>query len=955
MTKQFPAVVVLACAQLVSGCSIAGLRRQPDEWSRPLPVDTQVVTGVLDNGLKYYIRANREPESRAELRLAVDAGSVLEDPDQLGLAHVLEHMAFNGTSRFARNDLVDYLESVGMRFGPDINAYTSYDETVYTLTLPTDSAGVLETGFEILEDWAHGITLDPAEIDRERGVVIEEWRLAQSAAARMQREQLPVLMRRSRYARRDPIGTFESLTTFTHEALRRFYRDWYRPDLMAVVAVGDFDVARVEALIRERFGAIPPAESPRRRRAFDVPAHDETLVSVATDPEATSTSVSLYLKRRPEKWTTIGSVRQWLIESLASSMLTNRLSERTQRPDSPFLDVSSFHGRFIRPLSAHVLNVRVPEGGVSRGLEALLREAERAARHGFTATELEREKREMMRYVERRHAEREKTTSSSFAAEYVSHFLYGGTPMDVSDEYRLHQELLPGITVEDVNASAVPWMEAGDRVVLVRARAREGTSVPDEAELARVAVAVESDPLRPYTDSLSAAPLVPDAPEPGRVVAETVHPGVGVTEWVLSNGARVLLKPTDHREEEILFAGRSPGGTSLVPDEDYVAALTATAVVQAGGLGELSGTELRKRLAGTVAGVGADIGEYEEWVSGAASPRDLETMFQLTYLKFTSPRKDTTAFLAYQQQARAALENRSASPESEFSDTLRVTLAQHHPRVRPPGPALFDSLDLHRSLEIYRERFGDASDFTFYLVGRFDPDSVRPLVERYLASLPSLHREEEWRDLGIRPPRGVVKRVVRRGLENKGITQLVFTGAMAYDPEALHLLRSLGDLLRIRLREELREELSGTYGVSVRTSGSSRPVPQYQLSIAFGSAPDRIDELTAVIFDELRALQGRGPTEHDVAKVREMQLRAREVDARTNQFWISQILAHDQNDWPLREIAAGPRRIAALAPAGLREAARRYVDPTNYVQVTLVPEESPAPGVETRRSPEPRR
>lgn len=929
------AALTILVLYALAGCALAAPR--PASLAEPLPRDTAVVIGTLPNGLRYYVRANPEPEDRAELRLAVNAGSILEDPDQRGLAHFLEHMAFNGTERFARNELVDYLESVGMRFGPDINAYTSFDETVYMLTLPTDSADVLETGLEILDEWARGITLDPEEIERERGVVIEEWRLRQNAASRMQRDQFPVLMGRSRYSGRDPIGTRRSLETFDEEALRRFYRDWYRPDLMAVVAVGDFDPAAVEAMIHERFGDIPRPVEPRTRRDYDVPSHEETLVSIATDPEATASTVSLYLKRRPVEWVTTETFRRWLAESLANSMLTNRLSEITQRPGAPIIDVSSFHGRFIRPLSAHVLSARVPEGGVVEGLEALLTEAERAARHGFTATELEREKREMLRYAEQRYVERSKKTSSSFASEYVSHFLYGGTPISPTDEYELYVRLLDEVTLEDVDGAAAPWMRKGDRVVLIRAPEEEGVAIPSESALRAAVLDVEHRDLEPYLDARSELPLIGELPPPGRIVNETAVADAGVTVWELSNGARVLLKPTDHREEEILFAARSPGGLSLLEDDDYIAGLTATAVVQAGGLGELSSTELRKRLAGMFVGLGADIGETHEGLSGAAAPREIETLFKLVHLKFTAPRVDSSAFVAYGEQARTALSNRAAAPESAFEDTLRVVMAQHHPRVRPPTPAVFDSLDLWRSLEIYRDRFADASDFTFYLVGSFEPDSLRPLVERYLASLPALYRNEGWRDLGIRPPRGVVTRTVRRGMEEKGLTQLVFTGDMVVEPDSLQVLSVLGDVLGIRLREVLREELGGTYGVSVRAAGSRVPVPRYQVSIGFGSAPERIEELTGVIFDEIERLSTQGPTLHDVSKVQEMQIRAREVEVESNQFWIAQLLSFDQHGWPLGEILDGSARITAVTPEQVRAAAARYLDPENHVRVSLVP------------------
>jgi zinc protease len=904
----------------------------------PLPMDAGVQIGTLENGVTYYIRANQEPPERAELRLVVNAGSVLEDADQLGLAHVVEHMAFNGTRNFERQEIVDYLESIGMRFGPDVNAYTSFDETVYMLTLPTDSAGVLEKGFQILEDWAWGITFDSLMVEKERGVVTEEWRLGQGAGTRLRDRQFPILTRRSRYAERLPIGTRESLATFDHEALRRFYEDWYRPDLMAVVAVGDFDADRVEALIEHHFGRIPPHPDPRPRREFGVPVHRETLFSVATDPELTNTSVNLYLKRQPKPWLTRAAYQDWIAESLATSMLVNRLSEYTQLPMSPFLDVSSFHGRFIRPLATHVLSVRTPNGGAERGLEMLLLEVERAGRHGFAQTELEREKREMLRSMQQRYAERDQTTSSSFAADYSAHFLYGGVPLDLDTEYELYRELIPQISLGAVNRKARDWSRASDRVILVSAPEREGLARPSHARIQRVIESSARRGVRPYEDAFSDLPLVASAPVPGEIVAEREIEEIGVHEWQLGNGARVILKPTRFREDQVLFAARSPGGTSLVDDEDYFAALTATAVVQSGGLGELSPTDLRKRLAGTIAGVGADIGETHQGLSGAASPLDLDILFQLIYLRFTAPRMDTTAFLAYQAQARASLANRSASPEAAFQDTLRVTLAQHHPRARPTSSEMFSELDLHRSFEIYRDRFADAGDFTFYFVGNFEPDSLRPFVEEYVASLPSLGRTQSWIDRGVRPPTGVVHRTVRRGLEQKAAVQLVFTGGFDFNRENIYALQTLADVLRLRLRENLREELGGTYGVDVRAAANHEPLPQYQFSVGFGSDPHRVDELVAAVFAEIERLHAEGVPESDLEKVREMQFRSREVDLRQNHFWLTQLLNYDRFGWELSQIPATPLRTTTITPQLVQEAAAAFLDPRNYVRVTLLPE-----------------
>lgn len=927
-----PATLLLLC--LLPGCASLGLSR----GSEPLPIDRSVRIGTLDNGLRYYIHQNREPRARAELRLVVNAGSVLEARDQLGLAHLVEHMAFNGTDHFEKQALVDYLERIGMRFGPDINAYTSFDETVYQLTVPTDSAGPLATGLQILDDWARGISFDSVEVEKERGVVIEEWRLGQGAGSRLQEKQFPVLLRGSRYADRLPIGTRESLEEFSPAAARRFYRDWYRPELMAVVAVGDFDADSMEAAIRERFSALPSREGPERRQ-YLVPSHRETLVSIATDEEATAATVSINMKRPPSEWTTVEDYRRWIIETLASGMMTDRLSEWTQKPDSPFLDVSSFHGRFLRPLSAFVLSARVPATGVERGLQELLREMTRVRQHGFTDSELEREKSQLLRRAEQRHAERHRTTSASYAADYTAHFLYGGTLISDEDEYQLYRSLVPGITLGMVNAVADDWMQTENRVILVNMPESDSIRPPRQERLETIVRSADRARTTPYADARSTDPLLGRLPEPGRIVEERTYGELGITEWRLGNGARVLLKPTDFRDDELLLVARSPGGSSQVSDDDYLAALTASAVVQAGGLGQLSQVELRKLLAGTVAGVGADVSETHEGLSGAASVRDMETLFQLAHLKFQAPRRDSLAIEAYRQHARSTIALRSADPDQAFADTLRALLSQYHPRAMPLTPADFDRLDIDRSFEIYRDRFADASDFTFYLVGSFSLDSIRPLVITYLASLAGIDREEQARDVGIRAPEGVVTRTLHRGSEPRARTQIVFTGPVEFDRDRLYELDLLSGVLRLRLRESLREELSGTYGVSVGAGAVGDPRPRFQVSIGFGSEPERMPELTRAVFAVVDSLRTVGPRPDDLLKVKEMELREREVALRTNQFWIERMLSYDQHGWPLEDILDLPEWLARADAATVRDAALRYTDPTRYVQVTLLPAE----------------
>ncbi|HEU4562107.1 MAG TPA: insulinase family protein [Longimicrobium sp.] len=906
-----------------------------------LPRDTSVVIGRLPNGLTYYVRRNAEPPKRAELRLVVNAGSILEDPDQRGLAHFVEHMAFNGTRRFPKHQIVEFLESVGMRFGPDVNAYTSFDETVYMLTLPTDTAGVLAKGLDILEDWAAGITFDSAEVRRERGVVVEEWRQGRGAGARIRDKQFPVLFSGSRYAERLPIGDPEILRNAPAETIRRFYHDWYRPDLMAVVAVGDFDPAQVEAMIRERFGRIPARPNPRQRTVFGVPAHPETRYSVATDREASGTSIDVVRKVPARIRRTAALYREGVVESLYAWMLDRRLSDITQRPDAPFLDVSTYRGSLVRPVDAYYLSARVPSGGAARGLSALLAEGERAARFGFTQPELDRTRADLLRQWEQIYAERTKETSADFAGRYTGHFLYGGSLLSTSIEYALNRDLIPGIRLAEVDSAARRAFAATNRAVLVIAP--DTTPVPDERRLAALVDSVGRATLTAYADTVSSAPLLDREPAPGRIVSTTTIAAIGVTEWRLQNGVRVVLKPTDFKRDEILLSGRSPGGTSLLPDSVLRHAQAAGAAVAVGGVGRLSATDLTKRLAGRAASVGTGVGDLSETVSGYASPRDVETLFQLVYLYMTQPRRDTAAWQAYLQRGRTAMRDRGASPEGAFRDTLNAVLTQNHPRERPFSAATFDSLSLDRSLAIYRERFADAGDFTFYLVGAFHPDSVRPYVERYLGGLPSTGRKETWRDVGVRPPAGLVRRTVRRGVEPKSNTSIIFAGPSPFDRRTSSLLRTLGDVLEIRLRDRLREELSGTYNVGVGGGLIKQPVEEFRFSISFGADPERLEELTRVVFAEIDSIKASGPTADELQKAREAQRREREVQIRENNWWMSALVGYDINGWDPRQIPDAPLS-QALTATDLRDAARRYLDTSRYIRVSLYPETATATG-----------
>lgn len=936
--RQYFAPTILAMTALLCTATTAVAQEPVADLAQTLPVDPAVTVGQLPSGVRYYIRANAEPRERAELRLVVKAGSVLEDEDQLGLAHFVEHMAFNGTKNFAKQELVDYLEGIGMRFGPDLNAFTSFDQTVYTLKVPTDSAELVTTAFQILEDWAHSLTFDHEEIDRERGVVIEEWRLGRGAAARIFDKQFPVLFKDSRYAERLVIGDKEILETFDYETLKRFYRDWYRPDLMAVIAVGDFEVETIEDLIRRHFADLPMPDDPRERPSFPVPDHDETLFAIATDPEATFSSISVYWKQSLRDESTVGAYRQSIVESLFNRMLNQRLYELTQQADPPYLGAFSGQGRLIGTKEVYILGAGVQNNGIERGLEALLTEAERVARHGFTESELEREKRELLREIEQVHAEREKTESEAYAGEYVRSFLYDEPTPGIAHEYELHQQLVPGVQLQEVNRLAREWIIDRNRVILASAPEKEDIEVPTEDALLTIFSAVASAEIAAYVDAASAAPLVAQPPQPAEIIEIEEIEEVGVQRWTLANGVRVLLKPTDFKDDEILVRAWSPGGTSLASDEDYVAATTADAVVTRGGAGEFDLIDLQKRLAGKAVRVSPFIASLSEGFAGSVSPADVETLFQLIYLYFTAPRRDEEAYLSFKSRVQASLANRSADPVTAFRDTLRVTLTQYHYRTRPPTIELYDEMDLDRSFAFYRDRFADASDFTFVFVGSFEADSLRPLIQTYLGGLPSIGRDETWRDEGIRPPSGVIRKVVYRGIEPKSETQIAFTGPFEWTRDNRYALRSLTNVMRIRLREVLREDLGGTYGVSVSAIPTRDPREAYEIRVSFGTAPERLEELAGVVFQQIDSLKQYGPSQEDIDKVQEMQRRQREEDLRENSYWLSQLVVYERYGNDLRGILTYERLIDALTPETVQEAANRYLRTDNYVRVSLYPE-----------------
>jgi zinc protease len=920
-----------------SAASVAGY-----PVAQKMPVDPEVATGTLPNGLRYYVRANARPAHRAELRLVVKAGSVLEDDDQRGLAHFVEHMEFEGTRHFPRQGIIQFLSSLGLGIGPDANAATSYDDTQYTLRVPTDVPGVLDRALLVLEDWAQAATFDQSAIEHERGIVLSEWRMHLGAGERTQDKIRQVQLEGSRYAVRTPIGNPDVIEHAQREQLTRFYRDWYRPDLMAVIVVGDVDRDAVVTMVKDHFAPLTTPTGSRARPAFDVPDRPGTRYTVVSDKETTATAVALSDLRPARNQETVGGYRDLMLDQLFGGMLDARLAELGQRENPPFLKAAADRHLFGTPRTKDeaVLQALVANDGAGRGLEALVTEMQRVARFGLTATELARAKQAMMLDYERVVTESPDRESASRADEYTRNFLQGEALPTIWQELAFHRRFVPGITLEEINALARDWFPDQNRLVIVSAPDAPGVVLPDEAQLAAAMKTASAKKLEPYVDAAAGQALMDAAPARGAIVKTTTRAEAGITEWTLSNGVTVVVKPTTLKEDQILFRASAPGGTSLASEADFPSARVADDVIPAGGVGKFSAVMLDRLLAGKAVAVTPFIGEITQGMGGGSTPQDLETMFQLIYLRFTQPRADPTAFAALASQAKALLANQMASPDVVFNQTIDAVLSRNSARREPDTPASVDKWDLAKAMAFYKARFADAGNFTFVFVGSFAPDTLKPLVETYLASLPATHAGETWRDLGIVAPTGVIEKTVQKGIAPKSQVAIVFSGPFVYDDAHKLALRAMTLVLESRLFDAIRQELGGTYSIEATPGMQKAPHPEYSVRIEWTCDPARTATLVQRVFEEIEFVRGISFSPGQVARIREAMLREFERNREENRYLLNQI-ARKYEDGEAADVAAAvnvPDQIAALTGEAIEQAARSYLDMSNYVKVTLIPE-----------------
>jgi zinc protease len=905
-----------------------------------LPLSPRVKTGKLKNGMTYYIQQNAKPEKRAELRLAVNVGSTMEDEEQRGLAHFVEHMAFNGTKNFKKNDLVNYLESIGTKFGPDLNAYTSFDETVYMLQIPTDKKDILDKGMLILKDWAHNLTFDSVEVEKERGVVLEEWRLGQGAMERMNRKTWPVMFKDSRYAERLPIGKPEVLTNCKQSVLKQFYKDWYRPDLQAIIVVGDVDLVEMEKKIIAMFSDIPPAKNPRKLENWQVPDQKDMRVAVASDKESPYNLIQLaYMQKEKHEEKTFADYKETLMQELYNGMINSRLSELTKSANPPFMFSYSGYFSLVRNKDAYGSFAVTSNGKEKDALKALITENERVRRHGFTPTELERQKKQLLTAIENQFNERDKTESKYLVMEYVSHFLTGDAVPGIENDFMFYKEMIPQITLEDLNSLARKWISDGENVVAVMMLAeKDGVIIPIEEEVKKTfAEAIANKDIAPYVDKALNEPLVPKKPTPQKVF-KTTDRGYGITEWTLGNGVRVVIKPTDFKNDEILFKAQSWGGVSQYGKEDYLHVSFSNMIQDEAGYGKFDATAMEKYMADKTANVYMGVGSYEEFLQGNSNKKDFETLLQLVHLAFTKPRKDSLAFVSVLEKQKAFLQNRGSDPQQVFGDSVQYIMSGYHYTAKPLMESDLKTLNYKRAHQVFRERFSDPTDFTFYFVGSINPDSVKPLIESYLGGISASTKKEQPKDMGIKSPKGKLSKVVKKGNEPRSSVNLMWTVPFEYNRKNRFEAQALLKLLNIKLRENLREDKGGVYGVGIYPMMYKFPKQAMVITCVFSCAPDNVDKLIQGVNEEVTNVKKNGCSAENLVKVKEGFLKERETQIKENNFWLNYMASSDMNEEPLNELDAFEAWVNALKSDDFKRLAEKYLPDNELKQFVLNPE-----------------
>lgn len=903
-----------------------------------LRFDPAVRKGTLANGFTYYIRHNETPKNRVVMYLVNKAGSILEDEDQRGLAHFMEHMSFNGTTHFPHNELEDYLQKSGVRFGADLNAYTSYDETVYELPIPSDKPAILASGIQIMRDWAHEALLDPMEIDKERGVVLEEKRLHKGPGQRLSDEYFPMLLNNSRYVNRMPIGIDTVLDNFKRPVIARFYNDWYRPDLQAIIVVGDVNVDEIEKAVKAKFSDLKNPAHERKRPAYHVALNGKNQFMALTDKEVTTISVDIFFKHQKQQLETVSDYRQYIMRNLLVQMLNERYQKLTIASNPPFLSCTGGIGRFLSNLDVFSVSMNPRPGQLQEGFQAAWQELLRLKEYGFTQPELDQAKKNFLSGLEAAVKEKDKTNSEVFVKDYQSNFLTGEAAPGIEKEYALGKADLESITLADLNKLSESFITDENRDILIQAPESEKTSLPGQATVSGWLKEIEDKPLTPYQEKVNTNSLLSAQPVPGHIVGEKKDDELGITTLILSNGIQVILKPTAFKNDEILISGFSKGGTSVYEDKDYQSAANAAGIIASCGAGNLDFTGLKQYLAGKQLEVQPFISDIYQGVQGRSTVKDFETALQLTYAYLTQPRRDANVFSSIISQSLAKLEHRDDEPQNVFADSAYAILFNHNFRASGPSVAHLKQVDLNRCYEIYKTQFANCNGMTFVIVGSFQPERVKPLLEKYLATLPSGSSQTDYVNRHINFATGKIEKNVYKGSEPRATVTLTFAGTYDYSRQHNMDMQALKEALQIRLLERLREEESGVYTPQVATASSRYPNSVYSFQISFACAPQNVDKLVASTLDEVAKLRNDGPLQVNLDKWKAEYAASMETQMKENTFWLQSIIAQLQSGLQLLPVDSYKERMGNVTPGEIKAMANKYLGGDNYIRLVLLPE-----------------
>ena len=929
--------------------SISVISQNQNSLGEKLIIDPAVRYGKLANGLTYYVRHNEMPKERAEFYIVHKVGSIQEEDNQRGLAHFLEHMAFNGSKHFpSKKGIQEYVESIGMRMGENLNAYTGFDETVYMLmNVPVTSDGIIDSCMLILHDWSSFLLLDDEAIEKERGVVREEWRSNSTSHLRVMEQQLPKMFPRSKYGTRIPIGSIEVIENFEKAELEAFYKKWYRPDLQAVIIVGDIDVDKIEAKIKKMFSDIPVPVNPEPLELSFVPDNNRPIVSIAKDKEMTNAILSIYHKHDiipvELKGTLIDLITTYT-QSVISLIMSERFSEIAQKPDSPFSAAYASDGYYshAKTKGAWSAMAMLKDGDIELALRALVAETERVKKFGFTEAEYERAKDNILKRYESAYNERDKNENSSLAEDYMNHFTDGDYIPGIEGEYKLIEFMVNNYSLENVNSYVGKLFNENDKyhnlVISLTGPDIEGLVYPTEEELLMNYVEVSKVVVTAKDEEVISKILIPVLPEPGKIISEQEDTLFGATFFTLSNGVRVVVKQTEYKKDEILMAASSPGGQSMFKDDKDIWNLKVinNAIMQ-GGLGEFSAINLSKALAGKNISCRTGLGPSNEMFSGTATPSDLKTLFEIIYLQFTGMRVDDDAYTAYVERIKSQLDNLYLNPMVAFSDTLTGLAYNFHPRNDRLKSSDFEKIDYHRMIDMYKERYADASDFVFTFVGNVDKDSIRPLLEQYLATLPSLNRKEKADEEQITPfSKGKITKHIEKKLETpKTTVGLMYTGKMQYNLKNYIITQLLGNILDLVFLEKVREEESATYSIQTYIMLYDFPEGTTSAQIYFDTDPEKQDYVINIVKTEFEHIAKEGPVEEYLNICRNSMNKGRVEMMQKNDYWLNVIDAYYFRNFDSHSSYSDI--INSITAEDIKSFTKEFLNQGNEIEVVMYP------------------